>query len=490
MISGSAATADAACTGANLSLGFQRILVALDASAHADRALAEAVRIGIASGGTLTGIHAYAARLHDQRFRQMEGGLPERYRNEDAMEHQRAVHDNLITHGLGVISDSYHDAAAAACATAQVEYRRLSPEGKNYREIARAAAGGDFDLIALGAVGLGAVPGSQIGSVCERVTRRATIDVLVIRDAERRLGDGPIVAALDGSVRGFGALRTALAVGRALAAPVHAIAAYDPYFHYVAFQRIAGVLSESASRTFRFREQEKLHEDIIDDGLAKIYRSHLAVAATIAEEAQAGLHCELLEGKPWRAIADYLRATHASLLVLGRTGVHADCELDIGGNAENLLRSAPCHVWLGTAEYVPPLEVVARETIAWTDEAQQTLLRVPEMARQMARIAVLNYAQQQGHTLVTAALVAAATQAMCPHRHAQAVSPAGPKWTEAAAALLQEISDPAVRGATRHRAEKRAARAGAAEVNPRDVAPFLAAAETWAVGASDPSRGE
>ncbi len=64
-----------------------RILVALDASEHADRALEEAVRLTASAAGAVTGIHAYAAKLHDNRFRQMEGGLPERYRKEQEMEH-------------------------------------------------------------------------------------------------------------------------------------------------------------------------------------------------------------------------------------------------------------------------------------------------------------------------------------------------------------------------------------------------------------------
>jgi nucleotide-binding universal stress UspA family protein len=59
-----------------------RILVALDASDRADRALGEAVRLAASAEGVVTGIHAYAAKLHDNRFRQMEGGLPERYRKE------------------------------------------------------------------------------------------------------------------------------------------------------------------------------------------------------------------------------------------------------------------------------------------------------------------------------------------------------------------------------------------------------------------------
>ena len=53
-----------------------RILVALDASDHANCALDEAARLAATAGGAVTGIHAYAAKLRVNRFRQMEGGLP------------------------------------------------------------------------------------------------------------------------------------------------------------------------------------------------------------------------------------------------------------------------------------------------------------------------------------------------------------------------------------------------------------------------------
>ena len=451
-----------------------RILVALDASDHANHALAEAVRLAASAGGEVTGIHAYAAKLHDNRFRQMEGGLPERYRKEDEMERQRVVHDTLITRGLAIISDSYHDAAASTCEKAEIPYRRLSPEGKNYRRIVEAAASGDYDLLMLGAVGLGAVPGGAIGTVCDRVVRRCPIDALIVREPDRAIGDGPLVVGLDGSGRSFGALKTALDLARRLGAEVHAVAAYDPYFHYVAFNRIANGLNEEASREFRFKEQERLHEEIIDSGIAKIYRSHLEVGRSIAEAEGISLTCKLLDGKPYRAIARYVEEVGASLLLLGKTGIHADPELDIGGNAENLLRLASCHLWLGQTTYAPPLETVARETITWTDEAEAKMQRVPETARAMVRLAILRLAQESGHTVITSELIEEATGRFCPASGGRVETADAMPWSAEAERLLASVGDPSVNTSVRLRAEKRAHRSGSTEVTKDHVEPFLA----------------
>lgn len=461
----------------------KRFLVALDASDHANRALMEAIKLGKSVGGAITGIHAYAAKLHDRRFRQMEGGLPERYRAESVIEHQRQVHDDLISRGLYTISDSYHETAARGCAEAGLAYRHLSPEGKNYRRIVEAAESGNFDLLVLGALGLGAGSRSLVGSVCERVVRRSPIDVLVIRDPERAIGDGPIVVGLDGSPRSFGALRTAFEIGRQLNAEVHAIAAYDPYYHYVAFNKIAGVLSDEASKVFRFKEQERLHEELIDDGLAKIYQAHLDIARTMAAEEDVALICTLLDGKPYQAVLGYLDRVNASLAVIGRTGVHADPGLDIGGNAENLLRLARCHVWLGQAAYTPTLDVVAKETIVWSKEAETKMEHVPETARKMVRMTILRFAQQCGHTLITAALIDEATERFCPvGRGGKPKIEAQMSWSETATQLIGGIGDPTAAAGIRLSAEKRARRAGAATVGVDHVRPFLDACGAPAPG--------
>ena len=51
-------------------------------------------------GTVLVGNHVYAARLHDDRFRQLETGLPARFQTEKEVKRQRNIHDKLIETGL------------------------------------------------------------------------------------------------------------------------------------------------------------------------------------------------------------------------------------------------------------------------------------------------------------------------------------------------------------------------------------------------------
>ncbi|MDH5579776.1 MAG: universal stress protein, partial [Betaproteobacteria bacterium] len=193
---------------------YRELLLAVDSSDHANRGVQDGVALARAWGAGVTATHVYAARLHDLRFRQMEGGLPERFRAEQELERQRDVHNDLITRGLSIISDSYLDQVERAGGAAGVRVARRALEGKNYRELSREANSGRYDLLVLGALGLGAVPGSQLGTVCERVVRRSAIDALVIKSPGRAVSEGPIAVAIDGSPRAYGGLMTALALAQ------------------------------------------------------------------------------------------------------------------------------------------------------------------------------------------------------------------------------------------------------------------------------------
>lgn len=461
-------------------VALKRILVALDQSDLANHAVRQSARLASTSGGTITGIHAYAAKMHDRRFKQMEGGLPERYQREKEMEEQREVHEDLIGMGLGLISDSYHDSAAEICAASDVAFDRLSPEGKNYSCIVNALQTGAFDVLTLGARGLGAVAGTTIGSVCERVVRRSPVDCLVIKDRKRELGDGPIVVGMDGSAQSFGAMLTAFDIARRLDVPVHVVAAYDPYYHYVAFNKISGVLSEESGKIFRFKEQEKLHEELIDDGIGKIYQAHLSVAETVAGEHDIEIVPVLLAGKPHQAIKNYLEHENASLLVVGKTGVHADGGLDIGSNTENLLRSAPCHIWIGQTTHYPSLDAIAEETIRWSAEAEAKIGRAPDFVRGIARTSVIREAHAAGHTFITTRFVNDVMRKLMPGARTDVGATETAQdgfeplsWSSPALELVEHLRDPSLVENIRLRAEKAARRDAAAEVLITHVESFL-----------------
>lgn len=448
------------------------ILLAADSSDHANQGTLDAVELAKLWGGKITATHVYAAKMHDMRFRQMEGGLPEQFRQEDELERQRVVHDDLITRGLSIITDSYLDQIDRICAEQNIDFTRSSLEGKNYRELSRESNSGNYDLLIMGAEGLGAIKGSLIGTVCERVARRSKIDSLIIKTPQQSIQQGPIVVAVDGSFYSYGGLLRGIALAKQWQLPLHVISAFDPYYHYVAFNRIAGVLSEEAGKVFRFQEQEQLHEEIIDSGLAKIYDGHLSVAQGIADDHKIEIQTKLLDGKPWDAILKYLKKVNPSLLIVGKTGIHADDELDIGGNTENLMRLCECSILLSCHEHQPQVERLADITTSWTIEAEQRMKNVPSFVQNMARAAILRYAQEKGHTVITESIVEEATRQLMPGHAEQAmqeivdahdagelkrsVTPKAMQWSEAAQTRLNSINSESLRTNLKMRAEKKA----------------------------------
>ncbi len=400
---------------------YKHIYVPVDNSDYSNRAIDLAVELGRGFGARLTGCHVYAARLHDYRFKQMEYTLPEEYKDETELERQRKIHDSLIAMGLQLISESYLDVMKARAEAAGLPFTAKMMDGKHYKALIEDCAASDYDLVVMGALGMGAVKDSQLGSVTERFVRRVTRDTLIVRNHDAlRDAQGAIVVGLDGSPQSFHGLKLGLALGRAVNRPVQAIAVYDPYLHYAMFNGIVGVLNEKASKIFRFKEQEQLHEEIIDTGLAKIYQSHLEIARKLAADEGVDLSITLLDGKCFEKILTFARKEQPWLLILGRVGVHSDeNEVDLGSNTENLLRLAPCNVLLTNGKFYPPLDVKAEEIISWTEEAEARMERVPPQVKGVARTALLRYAIEQGHTVITNKVIDEAMAIFMPARMAE-----------------------------------------------------------------------
>jgi nucleotide-binding universal stress UspA family protein len=281
-------------------------------------------------------------------------------------------------------------------------------DGKHHTEILKDLAGSHHDLVVIGALGIGRARDSVIGSVCERVARQSDRDVWVVKHVPEPGEAEPdtILVGIDGSPQSFGALMTAVDLASTFGKKVEAIAVYDPYLHYSVFNGIVNVLTEQAAKVFRFEEQNQLHEEIIDTGLAQIYQSHLEVGERMAGEAGIGLKKTLLDGKPFQKILDHARKTHPWLIVLGRIGVHSPAdETGLGSNVENILRGAPCDVLLSTRLEVPRLDVRAEESVRWTPEAEERMKHVPEQVKGIARTGVLRLALEKGHSVITSAVI-------------------------------------------------------------------------------------
>ncbi len=423
---------------------YKTIYIPVDNSDHSNMAVDLGVRLAKEFGSKIVGSHVYAAKMHDKRFKQMEAGLPEEYHDENELDRQRKIHDSLITRGLQIITDSYLDYVDKKCAESNLPLERRSLEGRNWKVLAEDIEANGYDLTIMGALGVGAVKDSVIGSNTERVLRRVrNSDMLILKDL-KPVNSGKIVVAVDGSHYSFGGLKTGLALGKALNKPVEAISAFDPYFHYAAFHSISGVLNEEAGKVFRFKEQEKLHEEVIDSGLAKIYQSHLDISREIAQEEESDIRTTLLDGKAFEKVLQYVRKEKPWLLIVGRIGVHSDEDMDIGSNTENLLRATSCNVLISNRKFVPPIDTQAEYTIAWTEEALLRMEKVPVFARGVAKTAIHRYAIEKGHTIISNSVIDDAVGDILPKGAMDAMKALGGQLDEAAIDRNKMQADDAV----------------------------------------------
>ena len=425
---------------------YREVLVPVDNSDPSQWAVDRAIELCRRSSGHITGNHVYAARLHDVRFRQLETGLPAQFQTAKEIKRQRKVHDKLIEKGLQLISDSFLDQTEKRCKAAGVPLTRQLLEGINYEEIVREANvgtgrlpsligfdpniahkydGGDnvrsdvrlgddgrivaedeeqdeklagssgraYDLLVMGGHGIGRQPYSQLGGVAARVLRKIEKDALVVRD-DRPLEGGRWIVCVDGSSYAYKALRLALQMAQDYGAKLFVCSAFDVEYHHVVFGNIKDVLSVQASKVFKFEEQEELHNNIIDKGLLKLCQANLKRAQVMAQEyPEVEMETQILVGKPFQCILQWIEEIDPSLLVMARHGGHRVEGTDLGSQVENLLRLAPTNVLLVGIQDVRPDEIPwieedGEKGLEWAPDAEVRILRVPPFALGIARKAV------------------------------------------------------------------------------------------------------
>src|SRR2546425_3181344 len=186
-------------------------------------------------------------------------------------------------------------------------------------------------------------------------------------------------------------MKAALELAQDFGGSLYVCSAFDVEYHHVVFHNIKDVLSYQASKVFKFEEQEELHNNIIDKGLLKLCQANLKRAEIIAQEfPHVSLKTQILVGKPFQVIMQWAEEIEPSLLVVARHGAHRIEGTELGSQAENLVRLAPCNVLLvGTVgirpEDVPWIEEDGVAGLPWAPEAEVRILRVPPFAQGIAR---------------------------------------------------------------------------------------------------------
>ena len=360
---------------------FRKIYVPVDNSDYSNRAIDLAVELGRAFGSTLTGCHVYAARLHDYRFKQMEYTLPEEYRDEHELERQRKIHDSLIAMGLQLVSDSYLEVMRKKTEAAGLPFEPRDDGRQALQGADRGRPGQGLRPRHHGRprARRGAGQPARLGdrALHPEGDRRHAGDPEPRRRSRRSRARS--WSGWTARPQSFHGLKLGIALGKALRRPVHAVAVYDPYLHYAMFNGIVGVLTEKASKVFRFKEQEQLHEEIIDTGLAKIYQSHLEIGRKLAADDGRRPRHHAARRQVLREGADQFCPQGAAVAPDPRAHRRPLRRARGGPRLQHREPAAPGALQRAAdrGKFYPPLDVKAEEIIAWTDEAEARMERVP-----------------------------------------------------------------------------------------------------------------
>lgn len=393
---------------------YQTILISVDNSEHSRYAEELGLIFGKALNAKITGLHVYSGMFHQFRFKILEEHLPNKYQKEEVLDYQRKIHSVLIERGLELISLEYMKHLNDACHQSGILFEEKLVDGKNSDAIIEQA--NTHDIVMMGALGIGSVPGfSTLGSNTRRVLQSVDSDVFIVR---KKCDIKNIIVGIDGSDYSFKVLEHAAQLATHFDAKLHVFSCYNPGLHRVVFQSLANVLSDEAGKVFKFREQEQLHNQVIDHSLENLYQEHLEKSRIITEQYHVPVSTELLKGKPYIKLNEKATEIDADLLIVGRFGMHRGQKERIGSNAERTVELAKTNVLVVSLEKNNRTHNSASdsyqninehmEKLIWNDDAKKRLENIPSFARPMAILAIERYAREKGINLITPDIMRAA----------------------------------------------------------------------------------
>lgn len=350
---------------------FKKIILCFDNSDLSMIAAEISINVAEVFDAEVVGIHGYNASMHEGAFRIMEPTLPEKYQKQEILQKQRDVHNKLINIGMEKISLSYLRPLRERFEKTSINFRESVKEGKNFKAVKEIIEDERGDLVIMGSHGFNSNGNGFVGSVCLRVLRSIDTNFLIVKDKVNF--DNPrYVVCLDGSSSAIASLKAAYSFAERFNAELHLIYVFDSALHKDLFGRLKESVINREGFSFNSKEQEKIHDEFIDKGLARVGNLILEKAEREVFSCQKsrraldqqikmqgfGLVSEstplvikkVLEGHIYKRICDYATEVDADLVFLGRTGRHYAEGIDVGSVSENVLRFAPCSIFISQSE--------------------------------------------------------------------------------------------------------------------------------------------
>lgn len=201
-------------------------------------------------------------------------------------------------------------------------------EGDIVTEILRVAAERRVDTIVVGTHGLGGIDRLVLGSVAERVLRKATCSVMVVPSAAGQPArPAVILCGVDRAEASRRALDRAVALARLNTSRLVVVHAFEDF----------------ASEDPRFAH----HFNTDACWRAAEPEIRAAYEAMIPADMKGGCDVELVtsRGRPYRVLLDAAKASSADLIVIGSAGWNPP----MGSTAAHVVRQAACPVLVVTA---------------------------------------------------------------------------------------------------------------------------------------------
>lgn len=308
-------------------LGYQRILVATDFSAHAEAALEQAVWIARRSGATITLAHTLPDLREAVHGTSFEARMDLLYG--EGTQFQKEIRQTADARMKRMIAD-------LGASDITVKYETLL--GRPFVELIHAVQAEGYDLVITGSRGLGALESALIGSTAKRLIRKCPSTVWTVRDDHVR-PPKVVLAATDFSDVSIKAVKEGYWIAEQANAQFHLV--------HVIESSLFSPIEASNDPALSL-----LRHDMTEDARQRLQALRNSLLKNADE-----IELHLSWGTPWKVVKQAATDLKVDLLAIGTVGRSGIRSVLMGNTAEKVLTVCDCSILtVKSDDFVSPIQ--------------------------------------------------------------------------------------------------------------------------------------